>query len=219
MEDIPCTATVESGIPDDKVWEWGQDVELKIKMCHWYSYSYGVVDVLLYGDEPNKDPVDSLAQYQSVHDNTLTVKYTVPQCTDPDLVTGECKSSGLNFPDNDGVTGVVTSDGSKDSFKLRIIEYGHGLDTGGWSSAGTWDRDDLGVAIRTTHLQAPSPEPTKAPSQDGTIDCFHTALFAGTGGANQVEMNKIRKFSGYGAGTALETTPLAPGAEIFANLE
>ena len=83
VEEIPCTATVESGIPDDKVWEWGQDVELKIKMCHWYSHSYGVVDVLLYGDEPNKDPVDSLAQYQSVHDNTLTVKYTVPQCTDP----------------------------------------------------------------------------------------------------------------------------------------
>merc|ERR1719399_619210 len=25
VEDIPCTATVESGIPDDKVWEWGQD--------------------------------------------------------------------------------------------------------------------------------------------------------------------------------------------------
>ena len=39
VEDIPCTATIESGIPDDKVWEWGQDVELKIKMCHWYSYS------------------------------------------------------------------------------------------------------------------------------------------------------------------------------------
>merc|ERR1719364_268382 len=223
VEDIPCTATVESGIPDDKVWEWGQDVELKIKMCHWYSYSYGVVDVLLYGDEPNADPVDSLAQYQSVHDNTLTVKYTVPQCTDQDLVTGECNTAGLNFPDNDGVTGVVTSVGSKDSFKLRIIEYGHGLDTGGWRSTGSgdysWDRDDLVVDIRTKHLQAPSPEPTKAPSQDGTIDCFHTALFAGTGGANQVEMNKIRKFSSYGAGTDLATTPLAPGDSIFANIE
>merc|ERR1719482_2473837 len=157
VEDIPCTATVESGIPDDKVWEWGQDVELKIKMCHWYSYSYGVVDVLLYGDEPNADPVDSLAQYQSVHDNTLTVKYTVPQCTDQDLVTGECNTAGLNFPDNDGVTGVVTSVGSKDSFKLRIIEYGHGLDTGGWRSTGSgdysWDRKDLEFRIRTKHIQ------------------------------------------------------------------
>merc|ERR1719364_519007 len=223
VEDIPCTATVESGIPDDKVWEWGQDVELKIKMCHWYSYSYGVVDVLLYGDEPNADPVDSLAQYQSVHDNTLTVKYTVPQCTDQDLVTGECNTAGLNFPDNDGVTGVVTSVGSKDSFKLRIIEYGHGLDTGGWRSTGSgdysWDRKDLEFRIRTKHIQAPTPEPTKAPSQDGTIDCFHTALFAGTGGANQVEMNKIRKFSSYGAGTDLATTPLAPGDSIFANIE
>merc|ERR1719238_1666975 len=183
-------------------------------MCHWYSYSYGVVDVLLYGDEPNKDPVDSLAQYQSVHDNTLTVKYTVPQCTDPDLVTGECKSSGLNFPDNDGVSGVVTSVGSSDSFKLRIIEYGHGLDTGGWSSAGTWPRQDLEFKIRTKHIQAPTPEPTKAPSQDGTIDCFHTALF--TDALKQVEMNKIRKFSTYGDGL---TAPLAPGAEIFANIE
>ena len=73
--------------------------------------------------------------------------------------------------------------------------------------------------IRTKHLQAPSPEPTKAPSQDGTIDCFHTALFAGTGAANQVEMNKIRKFSSYGAGTDLETTPLAPGDSIFADVE
>merc|ERR1719460_2570989 len=193
VEDIPCTATVESGIPDDKVWEWGQDVELKIKMCHWYSYSYGVVDVLLYGDEPNKDPVDSLAQYQSVHDNTLTVKYTVPQCTDQDLVTGECTTDGLNFPDNEG---VPTTGSSRDSFKLRIIEYGHGLDTGGWSSAGTWDRQDLEFKIRTKHIQAPTPEPTKAPSQDGTIDCFHTALFAGTDmtgsgvnvAAGQVEM-------------------------------
>merc|ERR1719163_2465129 len=221
VEDIPCTATVESGIPDDKVWEWGQDVELKIKMCHWYSYSYGVVDVLLYGDVAGADPVDSLAQYQSVHDNTLTVKYTVPQCTEQETADptsnyyGRCKTSGLNFPDN---TGAATC-GEPPCYKLRIIEYGHGLDTGGWSSTGTWDRDDLVVDIRTKHLQAPTPEPTKAPSQDGTIDCFHTALFAGTGGANQVEMNKIRKFSGYGAGTALETTPLAPGDSIFANIE
>merc|ERR1719399_682207 len=215
VEEIPCTATVESGIPDDKVWEWGQDVELKIKMCHWYSYSYGVVDVLLYGDEPNADPVDSLAQYQSVHDNTLTVKYTVPQCTDPDLVTGECKTTGLNFPDNGGVSGVETNVGSSDSFKLRIIEYGHGLDTGGWSSAGTWDRQDLEFKIRTKHIQAPTPEPTKAPSQDGTIDCFHTALFT-KDGLKQVEMNKIRKFSTYGDGL---TAPLAPGAEIVANIE
>ena len=215
VEEIPCTATVESGIPDDKVWEWGQDVELKIKMCHWYSYSYGVVDVLLYGDVAGADPVDSLAQYQSVHDNTLTVKYTVPQCTDQDLVTGRCKTSGLNFPDTAG----AATCGEPPCYKLRIIEYGHGLDTGGWSSTGPWDSDDLVVDIRTKHLQAPTPEPTKAPSQDGTIDCFHTALFAGTGGANQVEMNKIRKFSSYGAGTALETTPLAPGDSIFANIE
>merc|ERR1719324_1969479 len=221
VEDIPCTATVESGIPDDKVWEWGQDVELKIKMCHWYSYSYGVVDVLLYGDEPNKDPVDSLAQYQSVHDNTLTVKYTVPQCTDQDLVTGECTTDGLNFPDNEG---VPTTGSSRDSFKLRIIEYGHGLDTGGWTASGQWPRQDLEFKIRTKHIQAPTPEPTKAPSQDGTIDCFHTALFAGTDmtgsgvnlAAGQVEMNKIRKFSTYGDGL---TAPLVPGAKIFANIE
>merc|ERR1719324_347784 len=209
--DVPCTATVESGIPDDKIWEWGQDVELKIKMCHWYSYSYGVVD--------------SLAQYHSVHDNTLTVRYTVPQCSEPETADptsnyyGRCKTTGLNFPDN---TGAATC-GTPPCYKLRIIEYGHGLDTGGWrplpSGEYEWDRDDLVVDIRTKHLQAPSPEPTKAPSQDGTIDCFHTALFAGTGGANQVEMNKIRKFSSYGAGTDLETTPLAPGDSIFANIE
>merc|ERR1719163_1554307 len=211
VEDIPCTATVESGIPDDKVWEWGQDVELKIKMCHWYSYSYGVVDVLLYGDVAGADPVDSLAQYQSVHDNTLTVKYTVPQCTDQDLVTGRCRTSGLNFPDTAG----AATCGEPPCYKLRIIEYGHGLDTGGWSSAGTWDRDDLVVDIRTKHIQAPTPEPTKAPSQDGTIDCFHTALF--TDALKQVEMNKIRKFShGYGDGL---TAPLAPGDSIFANIE
>merc|ERR1719171_1950321 len=223
--DVPCTATVESGIPDDKIWEWGQDVELKIKMCHWYSYSYGVVDVLLYGDVAGADPVDSLAQYQSVHDNTLTVRYTVPQCSEPETADptsnyyGRCKTTGLNFPDN---TGAATC-GTPPCYKLRIIEYGHGLDTGGWrplpSGEYEWDRDDLVVDIRTKHLQAPSPEPTKAPSQDGTIDCFHTALFAGTGGANQVEMNKIRKFSNYGAGTDLATTPLAPGDSIFANVE
>merc|ERR1719482_295153 len=32
-------------------------------------------------------------------------------------------------------------------------------------------------------------------------------------------MNKIRKFSSYGAGTDLETTPLAPGDSIYANIE
>merc|ERR1719327_1064373 len=148
---------------------------------------------------------------------------TLVTTPDQDLVTGVCNTAGLNFPDNDGVTGVVTSVGSKDSFKLRIIEYGHGLDTGGWRSTGSgdysWDRKDLEFRIRTKHIQAPTPEPTKAPSQDGTIDCFHTALFAGTGGANQVEMNKIRKFSSYGAGTDLATTPLAPGDSIFANIE
>ena len=53
QENIPCTATIESGIPEDKIWEWGQDVELRIKMCHWYSYSDTFVDVLLYGDEPH----------------------------------------------------------------------------------------------------------------------------------------------------------------------
>ena len=88
----------------------------------------------------------------------------------------------------------------------------------------------------------PTPEPTKAPSQDGTIDCFHTALFTGTNAANQVEMNKIRKYGNrkcsndatvvchtdddctdmgtcatyYGDGL---TAPLAPGASIFANIE
>merc|ERR1719353_76659 len=176
VEEIPCTATVESGIPDDKIWEWGQDVELKIKMCHWYSYSYGVVDVLLYGDVAGADPVDSLAQYQSVHDNTLTVRYTVPQCSEPETADptsnyyGRCKTTGLNFPDN---TGAATC-GTPPCYKLRIIEYGH---------------------------------------------CFDTALFAGTGAANQVEMNKIRKFSSYGAGTDLATTPLAPGDSIFANVE
>ena len=192
-----------------------QDVPLVLVLVR------GVVDVLLYGDVAGADPVDSLAQYQSVHDNTLTVKYTVPQCSEQETADptsnyyGRCKTSGLNFPDN---TGAATC-GEPPCYKLRIIEYGHGLDTGGWSSTGTWDRDDLVVDIRTKHLQAPTPEPTKAPSQDGTIDCFHTALFTGTGGANQVEMNKIRKFSGYGAGTDLATTPLAPGDSIFANIE
>ena len=219
QENIPCTATIESGIPEDKVWEWGQDVELRIKMCHWYSYSDTFVDVLLYGDVAGADPVDSLAQYHKIHADILTVNYTVPQCTDYDLVTGACKTTGLNFPLNAGAATGAATCGDQPCYKLRIIEYGHGLDTGGWSSAGTWDRDDLVVDIRTKHLQAPSPEPTKAPSQDGTIDCFHTALFAGTGGANQVEMNKIRKFSSYGAGTDLATTPLAPGDSIFANVE
>merc|ERR1719353_1545759 len=149
----PITFSVPTGIPDDKIWEWGQDVELKIKMCHRYSYSYGVVDVLLYGDVAGADPVDSLAQYQSVHDNTLTVRYTVPQCSEPETADptsnyyGRCKTTGLNFPDN---TGAATC-GTPPCYKLRIIEYGHGLDTGGWSSAGTWDRDDLVVDIRTKH--------------------------------------------------------------------
>jgi len=201
-EDIPCTATIEDGL-EDGIWQWGQDVTLKIKMCHWYSYSYGVVDVLLYGDVANADPVDSLAQYQSVHDNTLTVTYTVPKSAD-------------DFPDK---TGAATC-GEPPCYKLRVIEYGHGLDTGGWSSAGTWDRDDLVVDIRTKHLLAPSPEPTKSPSQDDTIDCFHTSLFHTSTTADQVEMNKIRKVvdgaNKYGNGLS---TPLAPGASVFANVE
>ena len=41
---------------------------------------------------------DDLAQYESVHDNTLTVTYQVPD----DLATG--------------------------SYTLRVIEYGHGFD-------------------------------------------------------------------------------------------
>ena len=93
QENIPCTATIESGIPEDKVWEWGQDVELRIKMCHWYSYSDTFVDVLLYGDVAGADPVDSLAQYHEIHADILTINYTVPQCTDYDLATGACKTT------------------------------------------------------------------------------------------------------------------------------
>ena len=219
VEDIPCTATVESGIPDDKVWEWGQDVELKIKMCHWYSYSYGVVDVLLYGDVAGADPVDSLAQYQSVHDNTLTVKYTAPQCTEQDRPTHE----QLLRPLQDVGPQLPRQHGRGHVRRAAVLQAPHHR---------VRPRPRHGRLVQRRHVGPRRPRrghPHEAPpgaharADEGAARrhdrLLPTALFAGTGGANQVEMNKIRKFSSYGAGTDLATTPLAPGDSIFANIE
>ena len=92
-----CGIVFQEGASAD--WMWNEEVSIKIKMCDQYlSYSYGVADVLLYADG---SLVDDLAQYEQVHDATMTLTYTVPSSLDPEA----------------------------GPYQLRVIEYGHGYDS------------------------------------------------------------------------------------------
>jgi len=87
----------------DTTWSWTEEVKLELKMCEWYySYSYGVVDILLY-DEDDKY-MYPVVQYEPLHDASFKTTYTVPK---------------------------VDSEGNEmiGNYYLRVVEYGKGVDS------------------------------------------------------------------------------------------